>query len=115
MTHTINHDKRTAVIVALAAIVVIALLIWAGDPMHALKVAGFGDSEVKAPSGAGGLEKMVDALVGSIKWVIVTCITLAISVGGTLMLFGHSRAQDHLIRVGAGIVIVLFLAPATLA
>ena len=62
MTHTINHDKRTAVIVALAAIVVIALLIWAGDPMHALKVAGFGDSEVKAPSGAGGLEKMVDAL-----------------------------------------------------
>jgi len=112
MTHTINHHKRTLLIAA-AALAVLALLLVFGDPMHALKVAGFGSD--KTPEGAGGLKKLVDELVGSIKWVIFTCITLAISVGGTLMLFGHSRAQDHLIRVGAGIVVVLFLAPATLA
>lgn len=80
--------------------------------MAALKGAGVTGT---APEGANGFQKLVGLLNDNLLWVFITCIGLAIVVGGVLMVFGHSRAQDHLIRIGGGVVVVMVLAPSVVA
>jgi hypothetical protein len=106
--------RRVAVValslVALAALYGYALN--ADGTMFGLSAAGVAGD---APEGAGEFKKLIHTLQSNLMWVILICVGLAVSVGGMLMMFGHSRANDHLIRIGGGIFVVLVLSPAVVA
>ncbi|HMS71416.1 MAG TPA: hypothetical protein PKB03_00130 [Baekduia sp.] len=96
----------------LGAVLLAVLLVAAGSHIDAL--AGSGVTG-KMPKGAESIKKILDALNDNMLWLVITCASTAITLGGVLMALGHSRAQDHLIRIGGGIGIALFLAPAVVA
>jgi len=99
-------------ILAALGITAVLLLTLHGASIDALSGSGVTG---KMPKDAGSIAKILDALNENMIWLIVTCVSTAITLGGVLMALGHSRAQDHLIRIGGGIGVALFLAPAIVA
>lgn len=103
---------RLAALAAATLALALAALLAASGQLDALAASGVTGT---MPKGADSIAKILDALNKNMLWLIVTCASTAITVGGVLMALGHSRAQDHLIRIGGGIGIALFLAPAVVA
>ena len=105
-------DVRRLVVAALAfAAIVTAALVVAAQPavVDALKAAGVTG---KAPAGASSFTKLINTLDDNLLWVFVTCVGLAITIGGTLFMVGYSRAMDNLVKVGGGIAVILVGVPA---
>lgn len=108
MTTLITNARARALSVLAALTAAYGALVFAGG-LAALKAAGVTG---KAPAGAGGFKQLIDTLNENLLWVFIVCVGLAVSIGGALMAFGHSRAQDHLIRIGGGIAVIMVVAPA---
>lgn len=101
--------RATSILIAL---LLTAAVLAAGSHIDALAASGVTGT---MPKGADSIKKILDSLNDNMLWLIITCASTAITIGGVLMALGHSRAQDHLIRIGGGIGIALFLAPAVVA
>lgn len=109
--HT-NTNRLATTASILIPLAIAVLLAAAGGHVDALAASGV---QGVMPRGADPIKKILDALNANMLWLIITCASTAITIGGVLMALGHSRAQDHLIRIGGGIGIALFLAPAVVA
>ena len=109
------RSMPAAVLALVAVVAAVVVAVWLGvaggrvDALHAAGVVG------KMPAGGEQFKTLIDGLNANLMWVFVSCVGLAVSVGGTLMVVGHTRATDHVIRVGGGIAIILIVAPAIVA
>src|SRR4051812_39851082 len=71
---------------------------------QALRAAGVTG---KAPPNAATITQFVSTLTDNALWIIGTVSTLSVVVVGGLFFFGHSRAQDYALRIGAGALILV--------
>jgi hypothetical protein len=97
--------KRRAAIALLTLAVAVAVLMFA---RHGIPVGG----ALKAAGGFGGLKPIegvshfIDALKGSLAWLLVTALIVVVLVIGALFLVGNSNAHRYAMNVLAGITIV---------
>lgn len=90
----------TAAALALASAQVAVMLAHA----DALRAAGING---KAPPNAGPIKAFVSAITDNLLWLIGTGLVLAIVVVGAAFVVGSRNAQDYLLKVGLGILVVV--------
>jgi hypothetical protein len=70
----------------------------------ALRAAGING---KAPPNAEPIKAFVSAITDNLLWLIGTGLVLAIVVVGAAFVVGSRSAQDYLLKVGLGILVVV--------
>lgn len=96
MTNTITERAAVAAGLALA----LPLVVHAS----AMEAAGL---KGKPPPDAGQLERFVDSIAENFVWIFATVAILAFLLVGGLFFFGHTRAQDWALKIGAGALIIV--------
>jgi hypothetical protein len=100
-TRTPQTARSCAAALGVLALVAVALLLLAGEHLHALNAAGaFSGTPIS------GVQKFVDKLKGNLVWLGGTAMGLVIAVVGIMFMAGHSRAHDLAIRTIAGLAIL---------
>jgi len=82
------------------------------SPLEALRAAGFTGA---APKGSGVIVQLIKTLTDNWTWLIATGVGLVLVLLAGLMVFGSTRAPEHLFRVIGGIMLILIVIPAVLA